>query len=157
MSLRVLIADDDPMLRDGLRSLLESKEDIEVIGEAGDGTEAIELSRALRPDVVIMDISMPRLNGFEATRRLKASDPTVKVIGLSVHSNNLYVVEMLEAGAAGYVLKAAVYDELYPALQAVGQGRSYLSPSIAGVSGEAVYRVLRGIAAAPADPVQGGG
>ena len=157
MSLRVLIADDDPMLREGLRSILESKEDIEVIGEACDGAEAIDLSRSLRPDVVVMDISMPRLNGFEATRRIKECDPTVKIVGLSIYSNNLYVVEMLEAGASGYVLKASIYDELYPALKTVAQGGSYLSPSFAGVAGDAEYHALAAIAADPRDPVPGGG
>jgi DNA-binding NarL/FixJ family response regulator len=158
MSFAVLIADDDQMLRGGLRCILESKEDIEVIGEAGDGRTAVEMARTLRPDVVVMDIAMPGMNGIEATRQIKATDPTVKVVGLSLHSNRLYVLGMFEAGASGYVLKAAVYDELHRAVQAVGQGKSYLSPDITGLVVDALHRAPHAIAAAgPRAGGSGGG
>ena len=149
MTLRVLIADDDPVLREGLRSILESKEDIEVVGEAGDGRTAVGMARVLRPDVVVMDIALPSLNGIEATRQIKATNPTVKVIALSIHSNKLYALGMLEAGASGYVLKAAVYDELYRAVRHVGQGKRYVNPDITGVVVDAQRRAPCATAARP--------
>ena len=157
MTLRVLIADDDQMLREGLRCILESKEDIEVVGEAGDGKTAVDMARALLPDVVIMDIAMPGLNGMDATRQIKATNPAVKVIALSIHSNKLYVLGMLEAGASGYVLKAAVYDELHRSVQAVGQGKSYLSPDISDVIVDARNRAPRATALGPRAGNSGGG
>jgi DNA-binding NarL/FixJ family response regulator len=133
MSLRILIADDHQMLRDGLRAILEKQKNVEVIGEAGDGRTAVEMARALVPDVVVMDISMPDLNGVEATRQIKAENPAVKVIALSRHSDAQYVRRMLEAGASGYVLKSGAYDELHRAVEAVSEGNHYLSPRITGV------------------------
>ena len=133
MSVQILIADDHQMLREGLRAILEKDENVEVIGEASDGRTAVEMARTLLPDVVVMDISMPDLNGVEATRQIKAENPAVKVIALSRHSDKRYVLRMLEAGASGYVLKSGAYDELRRAVEAVSRGDSYLSPRITGV------------------------
>lgn len=140
MSIRILLADDHKVLRDGLRSILASEEGFEVIGEASDGRTAVEMARSLVPDVVIMDIGMPDLNGVDATRQIRAENPDVKVIGLSMYSDRRYVLGMLEAGASGYVLKAGAYDELRRAVQIVREGKSYLSPDITGVVVEAHKR-----------------
>ena len=145
MSIRILLVDDHQMFRDGLRSILASKEGIEVVGEAGDGRVAVEIAAALTPDVVIMDIGMPGLNGMEAARRIKANDPGVKVVALSTYSDKRYVLSMLEAGASGYVLKAAAVDEVCRAVEAVAEGKRYLSPEITGVVVDAHLR-------APAQP-----
>ena len=144
------------MLRDGLRAVLALEEDIEVVGEANDGHAAVEMVGRLVPDVVLMDIGMHGLNGVEATRQIKATNPTVKVIALSIHSNKLYVLGMLEAGASGYVLKAAVYDELHRAVQAVAQGKNYLSPDTIGVVVDAQRRAPRATAAGPRAGDSGG-
>jgi two-component system NarL family response regulator len=133
MSIRILIADDHQMLREGLRAILEKQGNVEVVGEAGDGRTAVGMARELVPDVVAMDISMPDLNGVEATRQIKAENPAVKVIALSRHSDERYVRRMLEAGASGYVLKSGAYDELRRAVEAVIGGNHYLSPSVTGV------------------------
>ena len=133
MSIRILIADDHQMLRDGLRAILERDPEIEVIGEASDGRTAVAMARELRPDVVAMDVSMPDLNGVEATRQIKAENPALKVIALSRHSDRRYVLRMLEAGASGYVLKSGAYGELRRAVEAVREGSSYLSPRITGL------------------------
>jgi two-component system NarL family response regulator len=121
------------MLRDGLRSILASEDDIEIVGEAGDGLAAIEMVQTLVPDMVIMDIGMRDLNGMDATRQIKADNPSVKVIALSTYSEKRYVLGMLEAGASGYVLKASAADEMRRAVRAVAEGSHYLSPDIAGV------------------------
>jgi DNA-binding NarL/FixJ family response regulator len=133
MSVQILIADDHQMLREGLRAILEKDGNVEVIGEASDGRAAVEMARTLLPDLVVMDISMPDLNGVEATRQIKAESPAVKVIALSRHSDKRYVLRMLEAGASGYVLKSGAYDELRRAVEAVSRGDNFLSPRITGV------------------------
>jgi two-component system NarL family response regulator len=133
MSIRILLVDDHQMFRDALHSILASKEGIEVVGEAGDGSVAVEMVAALTPDVVIMDIGMHGLNGVEATRRIKANDPGVKVIALSTYSDKRYVLSMLDAGASGYVIKTAAIDEVCRAVQAVSEGHRYLSPDITGI------------------------
>jgi DNA-binding NarL/FixJ family response regulator len=153
MSIKVLLADDHVMVREGLGSVLERDPDIEVVGVAGDGRTAVELSARLSPDVVVMDIGMPGLNGIEATRQIVGANPQVKVVALSAYPDRGYVLGMLDAGAHGYVLKAAVSEELLRAIRAVTQGRHYLSSEIAGVvikgivnraslSEESVYSVL---------------
>ena len=133
MSVRVLLVDDHRMMREGLRVLLAAAPDIEIVGEASDGRMALDLVRTLSPDVVVMDVGMPELNGVEATRQIRAENEGVKVIALSTHTDKSYVHHMLEAGACGYVLKIAAYDELLRAVRAASLGRTYLSPEIAGV------------------------
>lgn len=128
MSIRILLADDQGIVRQGLRSLLEKEADMEVVGEAEDGHKALELVQELVPDVVIMDITMPSLNGVEATRQIVHKFPKVKVIALSIHSNRQFVISMLKAGASGYMLKECLFDELVEAVRDVSRGGSYLSP-----------------------------
>jgi len=130
--MKVLLAEDHTIVRKGLRSLLDAERGIEVIGEAEDGREALEKVQRLRPDVVLMDITMPGLNGLEATRQIKKRFPEVKVLILTMHANEEYVHQVLQAGASGYVVKQAVVRELVSALQAVHRGDSFLSPSVCG-------------------------
>lgn len=133
MSIRILLAEDHTIVREGLRSLLENQPDMKVVGEAEDGRTALELVRELLPDVVIMDITMPNLNGVEATRHITSEFPEVKVIALSIHSNSRFVTDMLKAGAKGYILKECLFDELVQAIQAVIVGDGYLSSRITGI------------------------
>jgi len=128
-----MLVDDHGIIRDGLRSLLEKQDDVEVVAEADDGRGAIALVREHQPDVVIMDISMPGLNGIDASRRIVADNPEVKIITLSIHSNRRFVSDMLKAGASGYVLKECLFDELVQAVRTVAAGDIYLSPRITGV------------------------
>ncbi|MBI3941626.1 MAG: response regulator transcription factor [Chloroflexi bacterium] len=127
--IRVLLVDDHPVLRIGLRTLLEDEGDMEVIGEAGNGMEAVNLTQNLRPDVVVMDISMPGMDGLEATRRIKALYPETQVLILTVHAQERYLFPVLKAGAGGYVLKSAVDTELVNAIRTVAQGGAFLYPS----------------------------
>lgn len=131
--IRLLIADNHTLFLQGLRGLVEQQPDFEVVGEAGDGREAVQRARELRPDVVLMDVVMPGLNGFEATRMIRDEVPGTRVLGLSMHVDKRYVLGMLDAGAAGYVPKDASFDEVARAIRAVASGQSYLSPSIAGL------------------------
>ncbi len=133
MSIRILLADDHTIIRQGLHSLLEKEPDMEVVGEAGDGRKTLQLVRELEPDIVIMDITMPNLNGIDATHEIVSKFPEVKVIALSMHSNRRFVAGMLKAGASGYILKGCLFDELVQAIRAVAGGVSYLSPRITGV------------------------
>jgi DNA-binding NarL/FixJ family response regulator len=130
--MKILLADDHRMMREGLRAVLE-KEGLEVVGEAASGREALALSQSLRPDVVVMDITMPDLNGIDATRRLMDESPGCKVVALSMHADRRYVRAMFAAGAAGYLVKHAASDELVLAVKAVAQGQKYVSASVAGV------------------------
>lgn len=129
--MRVVLVDDHRMLRDGLRALLE-RAGVEVVGEAATGHEVLTEVRRLRPDVVIMDISMPELNGIDATKRLMAELHGLKVLALSMNADRRYVIAMLQAGAVGYLLKNSASEELLTALSAVTRGETYLSPAIAG-------------------------
>ena len=129
MGMRVLIADDHVAVRQALVRSLEQEADIEVVGQAEDGCLAVELAGQLIPDVVVMDITMPRLDGIGATRQITERYPGIKVVGLSVHGSRPYVHKMLAAGAKGYVLKDDDLDELVKALRAVSDGREYISPS----------------------------
>ncbi len=129
--MKVLLADDHRMVREGLRAVLE-RAGAEVVGEASTGHEALAEARRLLPDVVVMDIGMPELNGIDATKRLVAEFPQLKVVGLSMNADRRYVMAMLEAGAAGYLLKNSASEELLTALSAVGRGETYLSPAVAG-------------------------
>jgi two-component system NarL family response regulator len=133
MSIRIIVADDHELLREGLRAIVGREKDLEVVGEAGDGRTAVAMTKKLEPDIVIMDVGMPDLNGAEATRQLKSECPDVKVIALSRHSDRRYVLRMLEAGAWGYVLKSGAYHELREAVRAVSKGHKYLSPAITGI------------------------
>ena len=128
--IRVLLADDHTIVRKGLLSILEDEADLEVVGEAEDGREAIDRTKQLRPDVLVIDISMPLLTGLEATRQIKAQFPEVEVIVLTVYDNEEYVFQVLRAGASGYLVKKAAPEELIMAIRAVSRGESYLSPSI---------------------------
>ena len=133
MSIKVLLVDDHALIREGLRSLLEKQPDVQVVGEAEDGRRAYELVAELSPDIVIMDVTMPRLGGIEATRQITSEFPSIKVIALSIHSKRRFVADMLSAGAAGYILKECLFDELVQAIQAVVAGGRYLSPRITDV------------------------
>ncbi|MEI8258430.1 MAG: response regulator transcription factor [Deltaproteobacteria bacterium] len=130
---RILLVDDHKIVRDGLRSLIERQPGMQVVGEASTGYEMLELASRLSPDVVVVDVSMPELNGVEATRRLSASGCAARVVALSVHTDRRYVTKMFEAGAVGYLPKSAAFDELALAIAAVTRGQVYLSPSITGV------------------------
>lgn len=132
MKTKVLLADDHKIFRDGLRSLIE-KEGMEVVGEAENGRKAIKLAEKLMPDLIIMDVSMPDMNGIEATRKITAAIHDVKVIALSMHSDRRFVLGMLEAGASGYLLKDCAFGELASAINQVTKGNTYLSPKIADV------------------------
>lgn len=128
--IRVLLADDHTILRDGIRSLLEDETDMEVIGEAEDGHMAVKLVKQLDPDVVLMDIAMPLLNGLEATRQIKRDNPQSKVLILTMHENEEYIRQLLAVGAMGYILKDAAARELLGAIRAVHRGEAVLSPAI---------------------------
>ena len=130
MSIKILLADDHEIMREGLKSLLEKQGDITVIGQAEDGRTTVKLARELSPDIVIMDISMPDMNGIEATRQIVIRDSRIKVIALSVHSDKRFVIEMLHAGASAYLLKDCAFGELVNAVRAVIVNHSYLSPEI---------------------------
>jgi DNA-binding NarL/FixJ family response regulator len=131
--MKVLLVDDHKIIRDGLRAILGARSDIEVVGEAADGHEALTLAQTLRPEVVVMDVSMKGLNGIDATARLASEHPGIKVIGLSMNSDRRYVLAMLSAGASGYLLKTAASEELIRAIQTVAAGQTYLSPGISGL------------------------
>ncbi|TFH37529.1 MAG: response regulator transcription factor [Anaerolineales bacterium] len=130
-NIRILIADDHTIFRSGLRLLLASEPGFEVIAEAEDGAQAIDLANQLRPDVILMDIGMPGINGYEATQRIKASNPEINVLVLTMHRSEEYFFKMLDAGASGYVLKGAETDELIHAVHTVAQGDAFLYPSMA--------------------------
>lgn len=144
MTVRVLLADDHKLFRDALRIMLEKETSIAVVAETGDGLEVIDLARAISPDVICMDISMPGMNGIETTRRLANACPSARIIGLSAFSEQRYIVEMLNAGAQGYITKAAAGDQLLKAISAVLAGQRYLCPDAA----KAMKRALP----EPADP-----
>ena len=140
--MRVLLADDHRIVREGLRSLLQAQPDLEVVGEAPDGRQAVEMTVQLKPDVVVMDVAMPQLNGIEATRQITGKGPGAKVIALSMHSDRRFVAEALKAGASGYVLKDSAFEELVTAIRSVVADRVYLSPRVAGVVVEDYVRRL---------------
>ncbi len=133
MGIKILLADDHKMMREGLRALIEEQPDMTVIAEAADGRSAVQYAASLSPDVVIMDVSMPRFNGIEATRKIVAKLSHVKVLALSMHYDRKVVMEILNAGASGYLLKDCAFEELVCAIRAVADHRTYLSQQITDV------------------------
>lgn len=128
--LRVLLADDHPVVRHGLKVLIDSEADMTVVGEATDGSDAVTAAAELSPDVVVMDLSMPKVGGAEATERIRSSSPDVKVLGLTAHEDPGYVQLLLEAGASGFVLKRAAAEDLVRAIRAVARGGMYVDPAL---------------------------
>jgi DNA-binding NarL/FixJ family response regulator len=128
---RILLVDDYAVLRQGMKHLIDAEPDMEVVGQAEDGAEAIRIAATLRPDIIVMDLSMPNLTGAEATRRLKTAHPSCRVLVLTVHEDRGYLKELLEAGATGYMLKRAAADELIHALRAIASGNVYVDARLA--------------------------
>lgn len=133
MGIRVFLVEDHTILRDGLRSLVENTPDMEVVGEASDGRRAVQMAKEMSPEVMLMDVGLPELNGIEAARQAVAEVPDVKVIGLSVHADQRFVAGMFQAGAAGYLLKDCAFEELVGAIRIVMAGRTYLGTGVADV------------------------
>ena len=131
MGIRIMLADDHRMFREGLRHMLQNYKDFEIVGEADDGRTAVDVALHLSPDIILMDVHMPGLNGFEATRQIISKRPQIKIIGLSMYSARQFVTEMLVAGVKGYLLKEAAVDELIQCIRTVAKGDIYLSPKIA--------------------------
>lgn len=150
MGIRILLADDHSILRSGLRSLISDEQDMEIVGEADNGQAAIDLARQTKPDIVIMDITMPNINGIQATRRITAELPNTKVLILSVHTDKEVVAEALAAGASGYLLKNCAGDELVKAVRLVLSGKTYLSPDIASVVVDNLVKRISGQGASAA-------
>ena len=128
--IRILLADDHAVVRQGFRMILGAQADMEIVGEAGNGREAVSMCEQLHPDVVVMDVAMPELNGIEATRRITESSPHTRVLALSMHKDSVYVREILRAGARGYLLKDSIDVDLLAAVRAVAKGEGYLSPAV---------------------------
>ncbi len=128
--IRILLVDDHPVVRQGFKMILGEQPDMEIVGEAGNGREALQLAESLKPDLVVMDVAMPELNGIEATRRMTDVAPHARVLALSMHKDSVYVREILRAGARGYLLKDSVAGDLVYAVRAVARGEGYISPSV---------------------------
>ena len=128
--IRILLADDHAVVRQGFKLILAAQPDMEIVGEAGNGREALDLAGQLRPDVIVMDVAMPELNGIEATRRVADLSPRSRVLALSMHKDSVYVREILRAGARGYLLKDAISSDLLAAVRAIARGEGYLSPGV---------------------------
>lgn len=141
--LRILLADDHVVMRTGLRALLERQSNLEVVGESENGRETIALASSLKPDLVVMDVGMPVLNGIEATKTIVAENPATAVIILSMYSDESYVMRALKAGARGYLLKDSAPADLISAIQAVSQGKSFFSPKVSRILAEDYVRVLK--------------
>ena len=152
MSTTILLVDDHRIVREGLRTLLCQQPDLEVVGEAADGRDAVTQARLLKPDVIVMDIAMPELNGVEATRLILAELPQARVVALSMYADRRFVAEILRAGALGYVLKDGAFEELALAIRTITEGKTYLSPSIAGL----VVEELMQRSSTPGSPSLGG-
>jgi DNA-binding NarL/FixJ family response regulator len=134
MSIRIILTDDHQIVRDGLRSLIGKEDDMEVVAEAADGRTAVRLAIELSPHVILMDIAMPGMNGIEATRQITAAAPQIKVIALSMHADKRYIMEMLKAGASGYLLKdSSAFEELACAIRTALDNKTYLSPSVSEI------------------------
>jgi DNA-binding NarL/FixJ family response regulator len=128
--IRILLVDDHAVVRQGFKMILAEQPDMEIIGEAGNGREALKLAESLKPDIVVMDVAMPELNGIEATRRMGEGAPHARVVALSMHKDSVYVREILRAGARGYLLKDSVAADLVSAVRSVAQGEGYISPQV---------------------------
>jgi DNA-binding NarL/FixJ family response regulator len=128
--IRILLADDHAVVRQGFKMILAAQPDMEIVGEAGNGREALDLAGQLQPDVIVMDVAMPELNGIEATRRVADLSPRSRVLALSMHKDSVYVREILRAGARGYLLKDSISSDLLAAVRAVSRGEGYLSPGV---------------------------
>ena len=131
--IRIILADDHQIVRQGLRILLEAETDMKIVAEADNGRKVLKLAQELLPDVIIMDLSMPELNGIEATRQILSGAPEVKVIALSMHSDSLFVLNMIKSGASGYLLKDCALEELVKAIRAVVDDKTYLSPGVSDI------------------------
>jgi DNA-binding NarL/FixJ family response regulator len=142
MSIKILLADDHTIMREGLRCLIETESDMKVVAEAADGRTAVRLAREVSPDVVIIDITMPDLNGIEATKQILSEAPNIKVLAVSMHSDDQFVTGMVRTGASGYFLKDCAADELVYAIRAVIAGEIYLSPKIASMVVEGYLHAL---------------
>jgi len=143
MPIRILLADDHTVMRDGLRALLERQPDMAVVAEAADGRDCVRLAAEQRPDVVVMDIAMPNMNGIEATRRITAENPRMAVVILSMHQDESYVLRALKSGAKGYLLKDSLRSEVIEAIHAVARGRSFLTRKIGRMLQEDYVRQLQ--------------
>jgi len=141
--LRILLADDHILMRSGLRALLDRQPNLEVVGETENGRETVALAASLKPDVVVMDVGMPILNGIEATQTIVTQNPTVAVVILSMHADESYVMRALKAGARGYLLKDSAAADLIGAIQAISQGKSFFSPKVSRILAEDYVRVLK--------------
>jgi DNA-binding NarL/FixJ family response regulator len=141
--LRILLADDHILMRSGLRALLDRQPNLEVVGESENGRETVALAASLRPDVVVMDVGMPVLNGIEATQMIVTQCPTIAVVILSMHADESYVMRALKAGARGYLLKDSAAADLIGAIQAISQGKSFFSPKVSRILAEDYVRVLK--------------
>ncbi len=141
--IRILLADDHTVMRSGLRVLLERQEDFQVVGEAADGHEAVEQAGKLSPDVAVVDVAMPRLNGLDATQQITAKYPAIAVVVLSMHSDEGYIVRALKAGARGYLLKDSAEADLISAIRAVHDGKAFFSPVISKMLAEDFVRQIR--------------
>ena len=141
--LRVLLADDHIVMRSGLRALLDRQSNLEVVGESENGRETVELAASLNPDVIVMDVGMPVLNGIEATKAIVHQHPATGVVILSMHADESYVMRALKAGARGYLLKDSAATDLMSAIQAISQGKSFFSPKVSRILAEDYVRVLK--------------
>ncbi|MDA8404321.1 MAG: response regulator transcription factor [Desulfobacteraceae bacterium] len=150
MTIKILLADDHKITRDGLKALLENQKNMTVVGEADNGRRAVRLAAELKPDVVVMDINMPELNGIEATRQIVAELPGTKIIALSMYSDKRYVVGMLKAGVSGYLLKNCAFDELVAAISSVMNSQNYMSQKIAGTVMKEYATILEASDSSPA-------
>lgn len=144
--LRVILADDHQMMREGLRLLVNSQDDMEVVGEAENGQAAVVLAQKLQPDVVVMDISMPEMNGLKATQSLKRMCPNIKILTLTRHTDDGYLQQLLQSGTSGYVLKQSASEELVRAIRLIAAGQTYLDPAVTGQVIGNIYgqRTIRG-------------
>jgi two-component system response regulator NreC len=140
MSIKIVVVDEHKILREGLTTLINKQPNMETIGEATDGREALEIVTKLSPDLLLMDVTMPNLNGIEATRKIKSKNPNIEIIALSLHSDRRYVLGMIDAGASGYLLKECAFDELVRAINTVMAGKKYLSPEISDILVEEYVR-----------------